>query len=94
MAERPGDANSLALGIGNNGLVLGVSLDANFNLRAVLWRNGTPTDLNTLVPADSTLSLQTACSINDKDEIVGFAALESNPNEFHAYLAKPVASGD
>jgi probable HAF family extracellular repeat protein len=90
----PGDANSLALAIGNNGLVLGVSLDANFNLRAVLWRNGTPADLNTLVPADTTLSLQTACSINDRGEIVGFAALKSNPNEFHAYLAKPVSSGD
>ena len=90
----PGDANSVALGIGNNGLVLGVSLDANFNLRAVLWRNGVASDLNTLVPADSTLSLQTACSINDKGEIVGFAALKSNPNEFHAYLVKPVGPGD
>ena len=89
-----GDANSLALAIGNNGLVLGVSLDANFNLRAVLWRNGVPTDLNTLVPANSTLDLQTACSINDKGEIIGFASLKSNPNEFHAYLAKPVSSGD
>ncbi|HET6219571.1 MAG TPA: hypothetical protein VFE27_21280, partial [Acidobacteriaceae bacterium] len=89
-----GDSNSLALAIGNNGLVLGVSLDANFNLRAVLWRNGTPTDLNTLVPADTTLSLQTACSINDRGEIVGFAVLKSNPSEFHAYLAKPVSSGD
>jgi probable HAF family extracellular repeat protein len=90
----PGDANSLALAIGNNGVVLGVSLDANFNLRAVLWRNGTPADLNTLVPASTTLALQTACSINDRGEIVGFAALKTNPNEFHAYLAKPVGTGD
>jgi probable HAF family extracellular repeat protein len=87
-----GDANSLALAISNTGLVLGVSLDANFNLRAVLWRNGVATDLNTLVPADSTLALQTACSINDKGEIVGFAILKTNPSEFHAYLAKPVSS--
>jgi probable HAF family extracellular repeat protein len=85
-----GDANSVALAIGNNGLVLGASLDANFNLRAVLWKNGTPTDLNTLVPADSTLNLETACSINDKGEIIGFAALKSNPTESHAYLVKPV----
>jgi probable HAF family extracellular repeat protein len=90
-----GDSYSLALAIGNNGLVLGASIDANFNLRAVLWRNGTPTDMNTLVPADSTLNLETACSINDKGEIIGFAALKSNPNEYHAYLAKPVvSSGD
>jgi hypothetical protein len=42
------------------------------------------------VPADSTLQLQTACSINDKGEITGFAALKSNPSEYHAYVAKPV----
>ena len=87
-----GDSNSLALAIGNNGLVLGVSLDANFNPRAVQWRNGTPTDMNTLVPADSTLNLESACSINDQGEIIGFAALKSNPNESHAYLAKPVVN--
>jgi probable HAF family extracellular repeat protein len=87
-----GDANSVALAISNDGLVLGASLDANFNLRAALWRNGTPTDLNTLVSADSPLHLETACSINDKGEIVGFAALKSNPNEYHGYLAKPVVS--
>ena len=51
--------------------------------------------MNTLVPADSTLTLQSACSINDKGEIIGFAALKSNPYESHAYLAKPVvSSGD
>jgi probable HAF family extracellular repeat protein len=87
-----GDANSLGLAISNDGLVLGASLDANFNPRAALWRNGTATDLNTLVSADSPLHLETACSINDKGEIVGFAALKSNPNEYHGYLAKPVVS--
>ena len=87
-----GDSYSLALAIDDNGMVLGASLDANFNLRAALWRNGKPTDLNALVPADSTLQLQTACSVNDRGEIIGFAALKSNPNEIHAYLVKPVAS--
>ena len=90
-----GDSYSHGTAIGNNGLVLGVSIDANFNPRAVLWRNGTPTDMNALVPADTTLKLQSACSINDKGEIIGFAALKSNLNESHAYLAKPVvSSGD
>jgi probable HAF family extracellular repeat protein len=86
----PGDSYSLGIAIGNNGLVVGASIDATFTPRAALWRNGTPTDLNTLVPANSTLHLETACSINDKGEIIGFAALKSNPNELHAYLAKPV----
>jgi probable HAF family extracellular repeat protein len=70
-----GDSYSAAIAIGNNGLVLGVSISASFSPRAVLWRNGTVTDLNTLIPHDSTLYLKSACSINDKGEIIGFAAL-------------------
>ncbi len=89
-----GDSYSLAVTISNNGMVLGISLDANFNPRAVLWRNGTATDLNTLVPQNTALDLQSACSINDKGEIIGFAALKSNPNESHAYLAIPVWNSD
>jgi probable HAF family extracellular repeat protein len=90
----PGDAFSDAVTIGNNGMVLGISLDANFNPRAVLWRNGIATDMNTLVPQDTALSLKSACSINDKGEIIGFAALKSNPNESHGYLAIPVVDSD
>ena len=93
LKPRAVDSLSVALAIGNNGLVFGASIDANFIPTAVLWRNGgTPTDLNTLVPADSTLNLQTACFINHKGEIIGFAALKSNPSETHAYLAKPVVN--
>jgi probable HAF family extracellular repeat protein len=87
----PGDAFSLAVTVSNSGMVLGVSLDSGFNPRAVLWRNGTPTDMNTLVPQDTALTLQSACSINDKGEIIGFAALKSNLSESHSYLAIPVA---
>jgi probable HAF family extracellular repeat protein len=87
-----GDSYSAAIAIANNGLVLGVSIDASFNPHAVLWRNGTPTDLNALAPADSTLNLESACSVNDKGEIIGFAALKSNPGESHAYLAAPIVS--
>jgi probable HAF family extracellular repeat protein len=85
-----GDAYSSAIAIGNNGLVLGVSISASFSPRAALWRNGTAIDLNTLVPQNSALYLESACSINAQGEIVGFAALKSNPNESHAYLARPV----
>jgi probable HAF family extracellular repeat protein len=44
-----GDVISGALGINDRGEVIGVSLDANFNLRAVVWHNCVPIDLNTLV---------------------------------------------
>jgi probable HAF family extracellular repeat protein len=87
-----GDSYSSAIAIGNNGTVLGVSISASFSPRAVLWRNGTATDMNTLVPQHSTLYLESACSINDKGEIIGFATLKSNPSESHAYLAKPVSN--
>lgn len=85
----PGDAFSYAVTISNNGIVLGLSISDEFSPRAALWRDGTAVDLNTLVPADTALYLESACSINDKGEIIGFAALKSNPGESHAYLAKP-----
>jgi probable HAF family extracellular repeat protein len=85
----PGDAYSSATAISNNGMVLGISISASFSPRAMLWRNGTATDMNSLVPQDTALYLQSACSINEKGEIIGFAALKSNPSESHAYLAKP-----
>jgi probable HAF family extracellular repeat protein len=90
----PGDAFSLAVTVSNGGLVLGLSISADFNPRAALWRDGSAIDLNTLVPKDTALYLQSACSINDKGEIIGFAALKSNPSESHAYLAKPVWNSD
>lgn len=90
----PGDAFSYAVTISNSGMVLGLSIGAEFNPRAALWRNGTAIDLNTLVPQDTALYLESACSINDKAEIIGFAALKSNPSESHAYLAKPVRDSD
>ena len=85
-----GDSYSAATSISNNGMVLGISISASFSPRAALWREGNAADMNTLVPQDTALYLQSACSINDKGEIIGFAVLKSNPIESHAYLAKPV----
>ena len=53
----PGDYASVALGINDEGEVVGASLDAHFNPRAVLWKDGVMTDLNTLIPANSALYL-------------------------------------
>jgi probable HAF family extracellular repeat protein len=82
-----GDVNSLGININDEGQVAGVSLDANFNPRAVLWQNGTMTDLNTLIPANSPLFLMFACSINSSGQIVGFAV--TSTGEAHGYLLSP-----
>ncbi|MGI8959014.1 MAG: hypothetical protein ACR2IV_04465 [Bryobacteraceae bacterium] len=84
-----GDVISGALGINDRGEVVGTSLDANFNLGAVVWKNRVPVDLNTLViDNDSGWFLQLAESINSRGEIVGFA-MEKSTGDTHAYLATP-----
>jgi probable HAF family extracellular repeat protein len=85
-----GDANSLAIGINDAGDVVGASLDANFNPRAFIMQNGALTDLNTLIPVDSSLFLITACSINARGEIIGIA-VDAGGN-LHGYLAAPAGS--
>jgi len=63
----PGANASGALGINNNGDVVGYSYDANNQPRAVLWRNGNIIDLGVLPGATSSV----ANDINDQGVIVG-----------------------
>jgi probable HAF family extracellular repeat protein len=63
--------------INNQGEIVGISLDANFNETALLWQNPGWVDLNTLIPADSPWYLESADSLNDLGEITGFATLKS-----------------
>ena len=72
-------------------MVLGVSIDANFNIRAFIWQHGNMQDLNGLVSGTTPLFLQTACSINARGEIVGIA-FDPATGEFHAYKAIPQTS--
>jgi probable HAF family extracellular repeat protein len=83
----PGDAASSAAAINERGDVVGISLDQSFNPHAFLWQDGVMRDLNALVPANSSLVLLTACSVNSRREIAGLALTASG--EFHAYLAIP-----
>lgn len=84
----PGDAYSVATAISDRGVVLGVSIDANFNIRAFVWQNGNIQDLNKLVAGSTPLFLQTACSINAYGEIDGIA-FDPATGESHAYKAVP-----
>jgi probable HAF family extracellular repeat protein len=79
----PGDATSFPDAINNNGEVVGGGS------RAVLWQDGVPRDLNTLVPGPpfSPLYLLDAFDINASGEIVGFGLAING--ELHAFLATP-----
>ncbi len=89
-----GDTYSVALAINDAGEVGGVSIDATFTtLRALVVVDGVEADLNTLIPPDSPLQLQTVCGINARGEITGLAA-EKTTGEYRGYLAIPVASAN
>ena len=66
-----GGSSSMARDLNNLGQVVGASTDANSRQRAFLWENGTMTDLNTLLPANSGWELADARFINDNRQIVG-----------------------
>ncbi|MBV9265846.1 MAG: hypothetical protein JO061_06730, partial [Acidobacteriaceae bacterium] len=83
-----GDYASLALGINDQGLVVGASLDTNFNPRAYIWHRRVMTDLNTLLRDNAGLYLLLTESINNRGEIVGFGA--TNAGDVHGFLAVPI----
>jgi probable HAF family extracellular repeat protein len=83
-----GDANSVALGINEEREIVGLSLDQDFNPRAVLWHDGEPIDLTTVATADSGIIPLTAEWINNRGEIAGFG-LEPKSGELHAFLGIP-----
>jgi probable HAF family extracellular repeat protein len=89
----PGDFMGAGLGMNGTGTVVGASLDGPVTTgspRAVIWQNGTITDLNTVVAADTTLYLLTAFDVNDAGQIVGIA-FDPSSSEVHAFLASPIA---
>ncbi len=87
----PGDAISVGIWINDNGIIAGVSADANFNPRGFIWQNGVMTDLNTVVSPGSSLYLLTACSVNATGQVIGFA-VDKNSGDLHGYLATPKPS--
>ncbi len=89
----PGDLDAFATGINNLGQVVGNDFDSNFNWsHGFIWQNGVMTDLNTLIPADSNLSVISASNINERGQISGMATVVNGPDtgNIHAYLATPV----
>lgn len=74
--------------INNHGLMTGFAIGANGPV-AFLWKNGTYTDLNTLISNDSGWYLTNAASINDSGQITGYG-VRTDTGEVHAFLATPI----
>ena len=72
--------------INNNGVIVGLSLDASFNETAIIWQGKGWVALNTLIPKNSGWYLECAQGINDAGEIVGFGTINGST---HAFLATP-----
>jgi len=89
----PGDFASSAISINDPGVIVGVSLDSNFNARAFVWANGSTTDLNTVLTSNpQKLYLIQANSINASGEITGIAV--TSDGNLHGFLATPDSAGN
>lgn len=93
----PGDNISAGLGMNNLGDIAGASIagpDPFSGIpKAVVWHNGVITDLNTVVPANTSMVLLTAFMINDAGQVAGFG-LDLNTLEVHGFLATPAQVED
>ncbi|MBA4150798.1 MAG: immunoglobulin domain-containing protein, partial [Verrucomicrobia bacterium] len=78
----PGGTNSFAYGINNANCVVGASMITNGVLQAFVWANGNMTNLNELLPPDSTWDLREARGINDSGAIVGWGVINGQEHAF------------
>ncbi len=83
--------DAVALGMNDHGQVVGGSGDFFQPFQAVLWQNGTVTDLNALIPANSGWQLLQGNAINSQGQIVGYGM--SPAGHFHGFLLTPTTSG-
>jgi len=81
----PGGKQSFAHGINRPGDVVG-SADSGETLRAVIYRDGALTDLNTYLAASAGWVLNEARAINDSGQIVGTGLINGQQ---HAFLLSP-----
>jgi probable HAF family extracellular repeat protein len=87
------DAYSVALGINDEGQIVGLSASADFSIfRAFISQHGKLVDLNSLVTGTTTLDMITACSINSSGVITGLA-FDVDTGDMHSYLAVPTLVG-
>jgi probable HAF family extracellular repeat protein len=84
----PGDVNSEAGDITNDGTVVGQSCSTDFaQCRAAVWSHGMAIDLNQALSPAGGWQLISADGINARGQITGFGIVNG---EFHAFLLTPV----
>jgi probable HAF family extracellular repeat protein len=84
----PGDFASTAVSINDPGVIVGLSLDSNFNPRAFVWAGGSMMDLNAALTSNpQKIYLLEASSINASGEIVGLGV--TSDGNLHGFLATP-----
>ena len=81
LAPLPGTDSSAAYAVSADASVAGTSQTGGVK-RATLWQNGRPTDLNTLLPAQSGWVLTEARAVNDHGQIAGQGLLDGKPCAF------------
>jgi probable HAF family extracellular repeat protein len=86
----PGDTNSQALAIDSGGDAVGSSDRDGFHEHAVIFHQGRVIALDSLLPAGSGWTLQTASGINNSGQIVGQG---SHDGQLRAFLLTPPPSG-
>jgi probable HAF family extracellular repeat protein len=79
--------------VNNQDDVVGFSIDT-FGITPFLWHDGAIVDLNSLMPANSSLYLLSASSINEAGEITGQACVLPACSELHAFRATPKVRND
>ena len=87
-----GDSGSIGLGVNNFGVIVGgsgsvtVSMGTTYQ-HAFIWQNGQIQDLNTLIPANSPLTLNVAYAISDAGIIAGLGT--NAQGDTHAFVLFP-----
>ena len=80
----------MAIALNDRDEVVGSSISSTFStLTPTIWKHGVPADLNTFIPANSSLYLFFGCSINSRGQILGLATNLAG-TVYHAYELIPV----
>ena len=90
----PGDTFSFAHANNDKGWIVGASCTADFDCRAVIWRDGQIMDLNTLIPAGSPFSLVEGFDINSRGEVLSLGAIGEETRDYLLTPSNPDPNGN